>query len=86
MFKLIKSQSEISEGKSLGEMEPCEIGRVINGCYKGCIVMRTASIDKFEVMNLSHPGVDSCWTNTRLGVGIRVIPLEKGEKLTLEVV
>jgi len=84
MFKLIKSQSEISEGRSLGEMEPCEIGRVINGCYKGCIVMRTASTDKFEVMNLSHPGVDSCWS-CRI-TGIKIASLQKGERITLEII
>lgn len=48
--------------KTITEMKPLEVGRIISkNSYKDAIVMRTASSEKFEVMNLSEPGLDACW-------------------------
>ncbi len=52
---------------SMADMWPLQIGRVIKAKYLyapyiGCIVMRTASEEKFEIMNLSDPGPTKCWS------------------------
>jgi hypothetical protein len=46
------------------EMLPLQVGRITKSHnYDNHIVMRTASSEKFEVMNLTEPGQDSCWLN-----------------------
>jgi hypothetical protein len=66
------------------DMEPLDIGIVIeeDGGYRDSIVMRTASPYSFEVMDLSHPGADGCWTGEPT---LEVRLLEKGTKITLVV-
>jgi len=46
-------------------MKPCDIGIIKDsvGYYDGHVVMRTASTSQFEVMNLTSPGQDKCWTD-----------------------
>jgi len=49
--------------REMGDMRPWEIGQVVTeGSYQGHYLMRTASTDQFEVMDLSDPSEDSCWT------------------------
>lgn len=64
-------------------MQPCDIGIIIQGSNSiGHIVMRTASKDKFEVMDLSCAGADKCWTG---GCSLKVQLLSGGESVTLTV-
>ena len=59
MIEIVKDNVEKNIIK-MRDMKPLQIGRLIVG---GHIVMRTASTRKFEVMDLTVPGLDSCWTN-----------------------
>lgn len=87
MFKL-NSEKLTEDKKRMKDMKPCEIAIIIEGDYSEEIVMRTASTNKNEVMSLSNPGIDKCWTwkTGDSGGNLEVIPLVKGTKLTLEVV
>jgi hypothetical protein len=73
MFKM-KSAKEADRRNIvlMKDMKPLEIGRIVTSkithCYSGEIVMRTASKDKFEVMSLSHPAIDHCWTGSPSGL------------------
>lgn len=50
---------------SMKDMEPLQVGKVLsNGGNSGNIVMRTASVSHFEVMNLTDSEADSCWTGS----------------------
>ena len=40
------------------DMMPLQIGKIV---HNDRIVMRTASTSHFEVMDLSVPGLNSCW-------------------------
>ena len=83
MFKL-KVEERALVRKPMREMKPCEICRITcdSGVYAGDIALRTASIDSFEVMNLSNPGVDECWgKNTNL----MVEEMPSGTEITLVV-
>jgi hypothetical protein len=78
---------EIADGEygnpiPMREMEPCQIAIIDDTEWNGYIVMRTESLDKFEVMNLSHPWPGGCWDD---GSAMLVRPLPKGSKITLEV-
>ena len=46
------------------DMKPLEIGIIVEkgSNYIGNYVLRTAYTSNFEVMDLSNPGEDSCWT------------------------
>ena len=79
MFKLVDEKQEIE----MGEMNPCDIGVVVDWSNNGAIVMRTASIDHFEVMSLSNPKPDLCWT---IPNSLKVRLLKKGETITLKVI
>ena len=70
---------------ALNEMKPYDIGVIINGdSHNGNIVMRTARIRTFEVMDISSPSGDgSCWDRNN---SINVRLFEKGEKITLTVI
>jgi hypothetical protein len=45
----------------LGEMKPLQVAKVVDGAYKGNVVMRTASEKEFEVINLTLGQPDQCW-------------------------
>lgn len=69
----------------MNEMKPCQIGIIISSYdnkYNSTLVMRTASTNNFEIMDLTHPGTDSCWSK---GVSLRVQLLQKGDSITLTV-
>ena len=50
------------------EMRPLQVGRIVKTHfpeYMGRIVMRTASTNHFEVIDLSANKPDNCWSNTQ---------------------
>lgn len=59
------------------EMEPLQV------CVTedGTVVMRTASSGKFEIMDLSTPCADGCWTDVAC---FQVRALRPGESYTLK--
>lgn len=69
---------------SMDEMKPLEIGTIYESIsisstkeYLGHIVMRTASTLNFEVIDLTNPGEDCCWTDRPTLTCIKVfIPKE----------
>ena len=81
MIEIVKEGSKAGF-KRLGEMEPMEVGQVIDReMYHGDYVMRTHSTAHFEVINLSQRDGDS-WTNKSCGLLVR--PLAFGETLTIK--
>ena len=65
------------------DMEPYDIGVLVEGSHKGEFVMRTADIHEFEVMCLSSPTKGgSCWGSE---VDLEVELLESGSEITLKV-
>jgi hypothetical protein len=65
------------------EMQPMQIGMICDemaGINEGHIVMRTQSRSKFELMNLSNPKTDRCWTNRPT---FMVELLQDGQSITL---
>lgn len=84
MFKLRYENPEGPKIVKMCDMPPCSIGRVVDrGNYEGVLVMRTASQEVGEVMNLSNPGPDKCWTGIPY---TQVRLLKPGEKIVLEVI
>jgi len=75
---------EIIEAKDHGKiipmsaMCPLAIGVICESTNnKGHIVMRTASTENFEIMDLTNPEEDSCWTDRASSTRIKVfIPTE----------
>jgi hypothetical protein len=65
----------------MDEMKPLQVGVVHSSQYKGIYVLRTASVDKFEVMNLSDPQADECWLDS---TNQMVRLLDADESLTIE--
>ncbi len=59
--------------KEMGHLKPLEFGFVVNGDYQGHLVIRTASVTKFEVMDLTAFGTDHCWT-TENDILVQLIP------------
>ena len=76
MFKCSEGTPSDSLKIEMRKLKPCQMARTI----QGELVMRTASRDKFEVMSLSDPAMDGCWT---LNPRVKVIPLKAGESVTL---
>lgn len=71
----------------MSEMEPLQIGKIISGeSYKGNIVMRTASVDTFEVMNLTIFRTNRCWTSReRINtIEVELLPPTTSVKLVIE--
>ncbi len=60
MIKIDNDSIDVTGYKVMSKMEPLEVGITKDNE----IVMRTASVDQFEVMNLSNPGAGRCWTGT----------------------
>lgn len=85
MFKIKVDVSKEDGVIQMKDLEPCEISKIVeytNGYY-GEIVMRTADTKGFEVMSLSKPGKNRCWT---CPVHILVKRLKEGAEVTLVVV
>jgi len=74
--------SEVSNAINMNDMRPYDIGTVVSvGDYNGQMVMRTASRENFEVMNISNPGANKCWSSSTL----MVEPLKSGTKVIMVV-
>ena len=84
MFKVTVEDDKENE-LTMAELKPCQLAIVVEyeSDYIGDIVMRTASVDKFEVMILSDAKRGHCWT-VQCNIKVKLLP--KGTKLTLEVV
>ena len=84
MIKLISKQDTqpAAKTKPMYEMRPLEVCVVVDTYdYIDHVVMRTASNLHFEVMSLTDPRLDVCWTRD---VPITVRELYPGETYTLE--
>ena len=49
---------------TMAEMKPLQVARIKSGCLskdEGTIIMRTASLDSFEIMDMTNPGADQYW-------------------------
>lgn len=73
---------------NMGDMQPYDIGVIVkaqNSEHRlGRIVMRTASENSFEVMDLSKPQFGGCWTSDcDLSYRVRLFP--PGHQVILEV-
>jgi len=80
MIKIIKPMEDTKIIK-MCDMEPLQVGQIVENGYSNEYVMRTQNIDVFEVMNLSNSEPDGCWEED---VGIKVRLLEQDEKITIE--
>ena len=84
MIRIVNESEQQKRIIPMVDMRPLQVGRINDRShpeYYGFIVMRTASIDKFEVMNLAGPHINGCWIDTP---GLYVELLPPGEKITLE--
>jgi hypothetical protein len=61
-FKAIVSGNTKPKTILMSEMEPGQLGRILAGRHEHHIVMRTLSTEDVEIMDLSDPTPDSCWT------------------------
>jgi len=64
------------------DMKPLQVGIVVDNSYTGTIVMRTTDINRFEVMDLTKPGPDCCWTDIECDHKVKLLP--PGETITIE--
>ena len=60
MLKVTEERIDSHNVIKMHDMKPLQVGELLGGI--GHIVMRTASNTKFEVMDLTTPGVYQCWT------------------------
>ena len=84
MIKLISKQATkpIAKTKPMYQMQLLEVCVISTDCsYGDHVVMRTASSSHFEVMCLTDPRPDSCWTGRP---NLLVRELYPGETYTLE--
>jgi len=68
----------------MGDMKPLEVGEIVGAGsdYCGHKVMRTASVNGFEVIDLSEMKANICWVIKECNLPVRL--LGKGETLLLE--
>ena len=81
MIRLIEEKQNKDVVKPMSEMKPLEVCVIVGGVYMDSVVLRTASLDDFEVMDILHSGEDSCWTGRP---NEKVRELREGETYTLE--
>jgi len=65
----------------MDDLEPCQVGRIVSGIYKGQIVMRTSDSDVHSYLDLSDFTEDSCWG---YGTEIRVELLDVEITVTIK--
>ena len=86
---VFRNEKNLSSPKPMANMEPFEIGVIEDNrsWQNGHVVMRTASGNNFEIMDLSDPQTGSCWANhiNKAG-GPKVRSLAAGTKIVLEVI
>jgi hypothetical protein len=86
MFRIVGEEVTELEVIQMHEMEPLTIGQIVNAPlhgYKDAFVMRTASTEHFEVMNLSAPEEDSCWTDKHTDIEVRILHPSEYVTITL---
>lgn len=80
-IKIIKKGTVDTSIIKMSEMKILQIGVIIpdddkfnyNYCV-GDIVMRTQSLSEFEVMNLSRPGPENCWSCPNVRIKVKLLP------------
>ena len=73
MLKLITNEESDDDLIEMRYMKPFELGYIQEGSeYYNCLVMRTSSLTQFEVINLTEPEVNNCWSENSLLV--RLLP------------
>lgn len=76
MLKITKSKGNTNPNIiQMCNMKPLQVGRIVEKYDKnyGNLVMRTASRDNFEIMDLSCPGEGECWT-TLEHISVELLP------------
>lgn len=74
MIKLKKEKVEIYNTINMENMQPLQIAVIIdkdnesNGHY----ILRTASVENFEVMDITSPGGNACWL-TRNNMQVKLL-------------
>lgn len=81
MLRIAQSDGKKSRIVSMSSMKPLQIGQIVQGEDVGHYVLRTASVDRFEVIDLSEPREDGCWMNNPT---LRVRLLNPDEFIVLE--
>jgi len=85
MIKIVSvNKKEDSRIVPMSDMKPGQVGITVNealNIYKNHYVMRTTSTPNFEVMDLSDPRPNACWTKPN---PTKVRLLNPDEKITLE--
>lgn len=83
MIKIINNKHNMKNIINMIDMKPLQIGRLINPGMSddNHIVMRTALLRQLEVINLTNPGQDKCWTGHNT---LKVKLLEPEEIITLQ--
>lgn len=82
MIKIIEKKTTDSLIIPMSEMKPLQVGVIVDGIHKGFVVMRTASIFQVEIMDLSNPRKDSCFTSPIPNLQVKL--LAPGEKIVVE--
>jgi len=86
---IFRNEKDLSGKKPMANMEPLEVCVIEDNksWQNGHVVMRTASGNNFEIMDLSDPQTGCCWANhiNKAG-GPMVRALPAGTKIVLEVV
>lgn len=76
----IKTNEKKFDIIEMSEMEPGDIGIILEGNYEQHYVMRTLDTIKFEVMDLTGGEPNHCWTSLN---SIKIELLPKGTEITL---
>jgi hypothetical protein len=75
-IEIVKSEEE-NIIIPMNKMKPLQIGIISGWNYSninGHIVMRTASGHRFEVMDITNPGPDKCWTSEDIDIKVKLLP------------
>jgi polynucleotide 5'-kinase involved in rRNA processing len=74
----------MSDTIQMGKMKPLQAGIIqSDGHYKGVIIMRTASNERFEVMQLTDAGEGKCWTGQQKTRKTLVQLIPSGTQITI---
>jgi polynucleotide 5'-kinase involved in rRNA processing len=71
-IEIVKSEEE--DTIPMNEMKPLQIGIIKGSKYNDHVVMRTASSNNFEVMDLTESGIDKCWYNWCRLIKVKLLP------------
>ena len=68
-------------------MKPLQVGRIVcngNDMRNNHLVMRTASTEKFEVIDLSEYEEDACWTDPEASYNVKLLAPDEEVTITLK--